>query len=162
MQESAPDIQITHAAHKQPGRGRVDQNADCGDAHYHRGINRFGRPQAQNRFPGQRPDGHQQQTGIDEAGKNGATPPAIGVARAGRQLACAIGRPGQQQPAHVAEFVAGIGQQGQRIRFPAIADFEQNEADIERNTHNKRRAVIGGPTRMGMVVIVGCAWMHVT
>ena len=60
------------------------------------------------------------------------------------QLARQGTTPGQHQPGHVAQVVAGIGQQCQRVDVPAIKPLNGHKPQVQRNANGKRPVEIVG------------------
>ncbi|OIQ63450.1 hypothetical protein GALL_550100 [mine drainage metagenome] len=86
------------------------------------------------------------------------------MARIGQHLDCQRTTPRQHQTGHVAQVVAGIGQQCQRIDAPAVKGFNDDKADVERNADGKglieiRRCVAVATMTVFVVVrvVVGAA-----
>lgn len=57
---------------------------------------------------------------------------------------------GQQQPQHVAQVAAGVGEQGQRIADDAVDRFGRDEAGIQHDADQKRLAEVLGRVRVVM------------
>lgn len=85
-----------------------------------------GRLQPVHGLPRERSHRHQQQQRIDEGGQARALP-AIRVAHVRAQAPGECATPGEHQAGHVTEVVAGIGQQGQRVDFPAVVGLDRDE-----------------------------------
>ena len=153
VQKGTANVQVVLAAphEQQCGRG-VDHDADTGHGHDSPALGSLRRAQAVEGFPGQRAHGHQQQQGVEERRQNGGPFPAIGVARIGPQLAGQRAAPGQHQAGHIAQVVAGVGQQRQRVDLPAIPGLYRDKRHVERNADGKGPVELGGGMAVPVVV----------
>ena len=124
---------VSRAAHEQQRGGGVDDDADAGHHHDGDALDGLRRLQAVHGLPGQRAHRHQQQQRVDEGRQDAGALPAVGVARVGPQSAGQRAAPGQHQADHVAEVVAGVGQQGQRVDLPAVEGLDRDEGDVQRD-----------------------------
>ena len=148
VQKSPLNVQIALSSpHEQQRRHRVHHNAHA--RHRHDGPtpvvgHGLGRQQAPRGLPHQRAHGHQQQQSVGKRRQNAGLSPAVGVARVGAQPPRQCATPGQYQPCHIAEVVACVGQQGQRIDFPAVERLDRHKGGVQGNANGKRLVEIGG------------------
>ena len=109
-----------------------------------------GRVQPADRGPRQRAHRHQQQQGVGEGGEDRGAFPAPGVSLVGLQPPGESTGPGEDEAEHVAEVVAGIGQQRQRIDAPAVERLDRHEGGVDGDADREgtvvaRRARASGP-----------------
>ena len=93
----------------------VHRHRDGGDDHHRDARHRLGMHEAVHRLPGDGGDRHQKDQPVGEGGHDRGRAHAIGEARARPPVGHREGAPGQHQAQHVAEIVAGVGQQRERI-----------------------------------------------
>ena len=88
---------------------------------------------AADRFRGDRADADEQKNGVEKRGEDGGAAQAVGEAL-GRAAALEIGRrPSDQQSHHVAEIVAGIGEERERMAEQSEDHFRDDEAGVEQH-----------------------------
>ena len=142
----------------------VDGDADRGDDDHRLADDRFRRGEAPDRLPGDPADRHEQDDRVEQGGENGGTAQAIGVARGRALPGERARRPGDQQRQHVAQIVAGVGEQGDGVADDAIGGFDDDERDVERRANRE-----GAPeaarsvrvsVRMSVAVMVIVMRMH--
>ena len=103
----------------------------CGDAAAHR-------------LPGERSHRDQQQQRIGERGQDRGPRSR----RCGAHRADAAGQragPGEHEAGHVAEVVAGIGQQRERIDLPAEQGLDGDVDEVQCDADRESAIVAGGP-----------------
>ena len=112
-------------AAEQQGRHAIDQNADAGQYHHPAAIHRLGMAQVVNGFPQNKAQRGVEQGRVQQRRLNGSAPVAKGVAPRGRAARQPGRAPGQGQAQHVAQVVAGIGEQRGRVGPQARQWFRQ-------------------------------------
>ena len=119
-----------------------------------------GCPSRSNRLPGDPPNGNQQQQGVKQGGQNRRSAPAVGAIRTWCDFGQRIATPGHQQAEHVAEIMAGIGEQRERIGPQAKAGFDDDKGQIQAHADGKCPAVIvaGVVVMIAFVHVVGRDW----
>ncbi|MDT4866525.1 hypothetical protein FQZ97_1013830 [compost metagenome] len=157
MHKRTANVQIRLApTHKQPRGGRIDHDAHAGNGHDGHALCtrlRVGRHQPSHRLPDQCADGHQQQQRVGEGRQNAAPLPAVGVARIRAQPARQRAAPGQHQPSHIAQVVAGVGQQRQGIDPPAVKGLDRHKGQVQPDADGEGPVEVGG--RVVVVMVVG-------
>ena len=157
VNEGPLNVDVVRApAHEQQRGAQVDEDADAGDDHHRDTLNRLGRGQPAEGFPGQRAHRHEQQQRVRERRQNRRPLPAIGVARTGPHPAGERATPGQHQAGDVAEVVAGVGQQSERVHLPAVKSLDGHEGGVQHDADRE------GPVEAGGRVVVGVAGVLVT
>jgi hypothetical protein len=155
VHERALDVDVMLAAAHEEQRGaQVDEDADAGHHHHREALRRLGRVQAAEGFPGERAHRHQQKQCVGKRGQDRRALPAVGVARAGPHAAGERTAPGKHQAGHVAEVVAGVGQQRQRVDLPAIKRLDGNEPDVQRDADRERAVEAGRRVVVGVAVVM--------
>ncbi|CAM2158294.1 hypothetical protein PT2222_40239 [Paraburkholderia tropica] len=134
VQEGAANVQIVGpAAHEQPRRKAVDEDAEGRD-HEDIEARDAGRMQEPpHRFGENRAAGHEQQRGVGERRENRRAAQAERKAR-GRRARSEPGRaPGEQQAEHVGEIVARVGEQRGGMREHAVDGLRDHDHDVQRD-----------------------------
>ena len=66
-------------------------------------------------------------------------------------------RPGNNEPEHIRQIVAGVGQQRHRVGEEAVDCLDRKKAEVERDSDGERSAEIARRMRMAVRVYVGVA-----
>ena len=66
-------------------------------------------------------------------------------------------RPGNHEPEHIRQIVAGVGQQRHRVGKEAVDCLDRKKAEVERDSDGERSAEIARRMRMAVRVHVGVA-----
>ena len=98
---------------------------------------------AADRFPGDGADADEQKDGVEKRGEDGSAAQAVSETL-GRGAAGEIGRgPGHEQAHHVAQVVAGVGQERERMAVQTEDHLGDDEGGVEQHADGKGAAEIG-------------------
>ena len=154
MEIGAAQVEIAAPGGEQRRRDAVDEDAGAGDRHDDSARHRLRIAEAAQGLPRQRADGDEQQRGVEQRGENRRAAQAVAEPRRRRAPGQHGGEPGDRQRQNVAEIVAGVGQQRDRMGENAARNFGDDEAGVERDADGERPAEIGGAWRVAMAVTV--------
>ena len=139
MKKGAANVEVLFPAGDEEERaGAVNDDAERGDPNYGSPLHAWRIMKSLNGFPDNGADSDEQQQGIEESRQDGSPPPSVGPARTRSFLRQFRGGPSHHEAEHISEVMAGIRQEGERVREKAEGDLEGNEAGIEENPYQKR------------------------
>ena len=151
----AADIHIALApARKQPGGDAVDENPARRHRHDDAARHRLRIRQPPHRLDGNGATGDEQQHGVEQRRQDAAAFQPIGKARAGRTLRQPQTGPGDGEPEHVGQIVAGIGEQRHRPGGHARQRLDADIGEVERDADGKGAAEIIRRMAVPMVVVM--------
>ena len=101
-----------------------------------------------------RSDGDQQEQGVDQRGEDRRFLQAVGEARRRGAPGHHRAGPGDDQPEHVRQIVAGVGQQRHRIGEEAEDRFGDHEPEVERDADREGAAEVCRRVRVAVIVVV--------
>ena len=151
MRESTSyvDFALTTGGEK-PRTHTIDNNASGGNYHDRPTSDGLRVEKSANRLPTQAPDHDQQKHSVEQSGEDRRTAESIGEPGGWRALDEDAGDPRDHESQHVAEIVASVRQEGNRVSEEAEHNFQHHETDIERDTGDEGFAETCG--RMAMVM----------
>ena len=139
VQEGALDVDVAlGAGGEQPCGDAVHEDADRGHDHHGLAGDRCRLTEALDRLPGDGADRDEQEHRVEQGREDRRALHPVSVARARGTLGQRHGDPGHHEAEHVREIVAGIGQQGDRVREYPVGRLDGDEADVQGDADGER------------------------
>ncbi len=151
MQQRGFNVEIgACAAGEQQPNAEVNRESDPGEDRHQTALRQFGRGKTPGRFDRDHGRNAEEQDAVHERGERFEARETVGLTVVRRAPHLDGGRDGNSERDHVHEHVRGIRQQREAMGYEAAGEFEQRDAERERQCQPERR----GPCSLRMRVLV--------
>ena len=146
VEEGAADVEIVRAAAHEAERGaEVDDDTDGRHDRHDAARDRRGMAESVHRLDDDRADGDEQDARVGDRREDGEAAHAVGAARRRAAPREHGAGPGEDEREHVAEVVAGVGDQRERVRAkPERRSRRRTNATLSPTPMAKARSKLAG------------------
>lgn len=153
MQISPLDIQVLLLiADKQPGRERIDHDADAGHPRDTVAVDRLRIIQFADALDQNHADGHEQNAGVEQRDEHGTLPITVGIACRRLHASQPESDQRQHQADYVAQVVSGVRDQRDRVEPKSGSELDADENQIQHDTEHESPIQVVDRQMMVMIV----------